>query len=98
MTPPDQIPTTGLATTTSARGRDPWAVLALVVIGPLLATAAVLGRVPGWLALALLAAGVPTEWRAPRCPAPTRSRCRPTNSATASSLAPTTAAPGCGAP
>ncbi len=69
MTPPDQIPTTGLATTTSARGRDPWAVLALVVIGPLLATAAVLGRVPGWLALALLAAGVPTEWRARRRPA-----------------------------
>ncbi len=68
MTAPDQIPTAGPATT-SARRRDPWTLVALVLLGPLLATAGVLGRVPGWLALALLVAGVPTEWRARRRPA-----------------------------
>ncbi|HKT04742.1 MAG TPA: hypothetical protein VJT31_34950 [Rugosimonospora sp.] len=69
MNPPEPAPTAGPAThptPAASRGRGPWTPIALIVIAPLLGVCLLLHQVPGVLAVVLLLAGLPVEWKARR--------------------------------
>lgn len=68
MTPPEPVSTTGPTAQPHppASRRGPWTPVALVVIAPLLAACLFLHRVPSVVAVVLLLAGLPVEWKARR--------------------------------